>query len=75
METGLGRQVVAGVISAEANSIHNPESGTQKGVSAPSMGICKWKLAAHWGQLADVIPDPKSKLLFCQKMPTTFQPA
>lgn len=33
-----GRQVVAGVLSAGAGSIHNPESGTQKGVSSPPLG-------------------------------------
>ena len=66
----MGERVAAGVLSAEANSIHGPESGTQKGVSSPSLGMCKWKSAAHWGQLAIVIPVPKDRSLLCQRMPT-----
>lgn len=41
----LGRQVAAGVLSAGGNLVHDRESGTQDGVSSPSLSLCKWKLA------------------------------
>ena len=35
------------LLESSQTPIHNPESGTQKGVSSPSLGVCKGNLAAH----------------------------
>ena len=61
--------MAAGVLSEQANPIHDPESQTQRGVSSPSLGVCKQKPATCQGQLTGVIPGPKGRCLPCQRTP------